>query len=132
MPVALAIAACRLVRLQEKVSIWKYSHTTYTAITFLLLLLRLLAILSKMPRKPNGDSAGLRSRSKAEKETQDAHDTIKKAQNTEYNHSYGHVDMSDDQIIGGGKERALTRYDPGIVITEKGREQDKKLDEHYE
>ena len=54
------------------------------------------------------------------------------AQNKHYNHSYGHVDMSDDQIVGGGKERAVTHYVPGINITEKGREKDKKLDAHEE
>lgn len=65
-------------------------------------------------------------------EAKEAHAKIVEAQNTEYNHSYGHVDMRDEQIIGGGKEKALQRYSPGIVISEKGREQDKKLDEHYE
>lgn len=65
-------------------------------------------------------------------ETKQAHETIKKAQNTPYDHRYGHIDMRDEQIIGGGKERALMRYDPGIVISEKGKEMDKKLDEHYE
>jgi delta24(24(1))-sterol reductase len=66
------------------------------------------------------------------KEAKEAHAKIVEAQNTDYNHSYGHVDMRDEQIIGGGKEKALQRYTPGIVISEKGREQDKKLDEHYE
>lgn len=65
-------------------------------------------------------------------ESRKAHATIVNAQNTKYDHRYGHVDMSDEQIIGGGKENALQRYTPGIVISEKGREQDKKLDEHYE
>lgn len=65
-------------------------------------------------------------------EAREAHATLIKAQNTQYDHGYGHVDMRDEQIIGGGKERALQRYNPGIVISEKGQEQDKILDSHYE
>lgn len=65
-------------------------------------------------------------------EAREAHARIKEAQNTDYNHSYGHVDMRDEQIIGGGKDKALQRYAPGIIISEKGREQDKMLDSHYE
>lgn len=47
-------------------------------------------------------------------------------------HAYGKVDMNDPQIIGGGKERTLVHYTPGINITEKGMEQDKKMDQHHE
>lgn len=47
-------------------------------------------------------------------------------------HSYGKVDMSDEQIVGGGKDRTLIKYSPGIVISEKGQAQDKKDDEHHE
>ena len=65
-------------------------------------------------------------------QAREAHATLVKAQNTHFDHRYGHVDMTDEQIIGGGKERALQRYNPGIVISEKGREQDKLLDSHYE
>lgn len=65
-------------------------------------------------------------------EAREAHATLIEAQNTKFDHRYGHVDMRDEQIIGGGKKNALQRYSPGIVISEKGREQDKKLDEHYE
>lgn len=64
--------------------------------------------------------------------SKEAHANLIKARNTHYDHSYGHVDMRDDQIVGGGKETALQKYNPGIIISEKGREQDKKLDEHYE
>jgi delta24(24(1))-sterol reductase len=60
------------------------------------------------------------------------HEATLKAQNTAFDHRYGHVDMRDDQIIGGGKEQALQKYTPGIVISEKGRELDKKMDQHYE
>ncbi|CEH16753.1 erg4 erg24 ergosterol biosynthesis protein [Ceraceosorus bombacis] len=60
----------------------------------------------------------------------EAHDKIVKAQNTHFEHGYRKVDTRDDQIIGGGKERALTHYNPGIVITEKGRETDKRVDTH--
>jgi hypothetical protein len=65
-------------------------------------------------------------------QAKEARATIVKAQNTKYDHSYGHIDMRDDQIIGGGKENALQKYNPGIIISEKGKEMDKKLDEHYE
>jgi delta24(24(1))-sterol reductase len=47
-------------------------------------------------------------------------------------HGYFNVDMRDEQIVGGGKERALIHYAPGINISEKGKETDKKLDLHDE
>lgn len=93
-------------------------------------------------KQANGGAEGARKRSTRAStnapateevvKAQEAHAQIKKAQNTEYDHHYGHVDMRDEQIIGGGKERALINYNPGIIVTEKGREMDKKLDEHYE
>lgn len=60
--------------------------------------------------------------------------TSSSSSNGEYvsKHSYGKVDMNDPQIIGGGKERTLIHYTPGINITEKGMEQDKKMDTHHE
>lgn len=93
--------------------------------------------------KVNGvDSPKLRSRTNGHAttapsaaevaESKKAHATIVKAQNTEYDHRYGHVDMRDEQIIGGGKERALQKYTPGIIISETGKVTDKKLDEHHE
>ena len=45
-------------------------------------------------------------------------------------HGYCKPDLRDDQIVGGGKERAVTHYTPGIVITKKGRESDKRMDTH--
>ncbi|PWN36771.1 putative ERG4-sterol C-24 reductase [Meira miltonrushii] len=80
----------------------------------------------------NGNGTSATKHAQEVAETKTAHDQIKRAQDTDYKHSYGHVDMRDEQIIGGGKERALVRYNPGIVISEKGRESDKKLDEHEE
>lgn len=96
------------------------------------------AAVDKTPGSPSSTTAVLNgkvgSAPTAEQinEAREAHATIVNAQNIKYDHRYGHVDMRDDQIIGGGKENALQRYTPGIVISEKGREQDKKLDEHYE
>lgn len=63
-------------------------------------------------------------------EAQKAHEVIVAAQNKSFDHGYFKVDLSDDQIIGGGKERALVNYNPGIIISEKGRETDKRLDKH--
>lgn len=58
------------------------------------------------------------------------HNIIKDAQQKPWKHAYFKPDLSDPQIVGGSKETALVNYNPGIVISEKGREKDKKLDEH--
>ncbi len=34
-------------------------------------------------------------------------------------HSYLHVDLNDDQIMGGGKQQTVVKYSPGIVISEQ-------------
>lgn len=54
------------------------------------------------------------------------------ANDGEFKHGYCRPDMRDEQIVGGGKERAVAHYTPGIVITEKGQASDKKMDTHHE
>ncbi|KAN0063357.1 C-24(28) sterol reductase [Thecaphora frezii] len=92
------------------------------------------------------DSAGLRTRSAAKQAAngsappsaaqKDAALQHDKAHQTDKayvpKHSYLNVDMKDEQIMGGGKQNTMIKYTPGIVITEKGREKDKKLDQHHE
>jgi len=96
------------------------------------------AVLDATPGSPSSTMAMLDGKTGSAptadqvSQAREAHATLVKAQNTNYEHRYGHVDMRDEQIIGGGKEKALQKYNPGIVISEKGRETDKKLDEHYE
>lgn len=51
---------------------------------------------------------------------------------SEIRHSYCKPDLRDEQIFGGGKERAVIAYKPGIVISEKGRDRDKAMDQHHE
>ncbi|KAK0557407.1 C-24(28) sterol reductase [Tilletia horrida] len=52
---------------------------------------------------------------------------------TIFKHAYLHPDLLDPSIVTAQKkERSLLPHTPGIVISEKGRERDKKLDEHYE
>jgi delta24(24(1))-sterol reductase len=87
---------------------------------------------SSSTAKTNGNGTSAPSSEEVTEAAKKAHAIISEAQNTDYNHSYGSVDMRDEQIVGGGKDKALQKYSPGIIISEKGREQDKMLDSHYE
>ncbi|CAD6893802.1 unnamed protein product [Tilletia laevis] len=50
-----------------------------------------------------------------------------------FKHGYLHPDLADPSIVTAQKkERAVIKHTPGIVISEGGRAQDKKLDAHYE
>ncbi|KAJ1028770.1 hypothetical protein NDA16_001935 [Ustilago loliicola] len=75
----------------------------------------------------NGNANGASKRAAVQ---DDAEDLDEKKRNYVPKHSYFHVDLNDDQIMGGGKQQTLVKYSPGIVISEQGRQTDKKLDEH--
>lgn len=47
-----------------------------------------------------------------------------------YHHRYLAPDLRDPQIVSNVSERAVTHHVPGIVITEKGRESDRRMDTH--
>lgn len=96
-----------------------------------------------MPRKQaqqsNGNSAAaakveaaIAPSSEEVQAAKQQHKIIKDAQNTQWKHAYFKPDLNDPQILGGNKENTLVHYNPGIVISEKGREKDKKLDQHEE
>lgn len=72
-------------------------------------------------------TASLRSRTKEMRTEANANDN---GSQKCYKHSYMHIDLNDDQVVGGGKERQLTHFIPGITVTEKGKESDKRLDQH--
>lgn len=97
-----------------------------------------------MPRKQAGSNAA-EARGKAKltdptlepsaeqvENAKEQHKIIKDAQKKEWKHAYFKPDLNDPQILGGNKENTLVHYNPGIVISEKGREKDKKLDQHDE
>ena len=77
---------------------------------------------------------GIRTRSAAKQAQATAAQTPVTPPPTEskYAHGYCKPDLRDPQIVGGGKERAVVQYMPGIVISEQGRERDKAMDSHYE
>ncbi|GAC76456.1 sterol reductase [Moesziomyces antarcticus T-34] len=87
--------------------------------------LRTRSAAAKASATPNG-----KSKSTPKKRTVVQDDSDEDKANYTPKHSYLHVDLNDDQIMGGGKQQTLVKYTPGIVISEQGRETDKKLDEH--
>lgn len=51
-----------------------------------------------------------------------------------YNHRWLHPDPHDPQIVWGKikARNEIVAHQPGIVISEHGREKDKQLDQHHE
>ena len=51
---------------------------------------------------------------------------------SEFKHAYCAPDLNDPQIVNETTERSIAHYTPGIVITEQGRESDRRMDTHQE